>query len=115
MVGIGGLIGTVLRYLIGLIPFKLESGFPIKTLLINVTGAFVISMITALAAKNKGIDPRVTLMLKVGVCGGFTTFSTLAYESADLLQSGHVVTALAYLLSSGVLGILAVFAAQIVF
>lgn len=115
IVGIGGMAGTIMRYLIGLIPYKMESGFPVKTLLINVTGAFLISTITVLAARNKALDPRVTLMLKVGVCGGFTTFSTLAYESADLLQSGHTMTALAYLLSSGMLGILAVFAAQVIF
>lgn len=113
-VGIGGFIGTVCRYLIGLLPYKAESGFPIKTLLINVTGAFVISLVTALAAKNKEINSQVILMLKVGVCGGFTTFSTFAYESADLMKNGNMAVALGYILLSVVCGVLAIFLGQVV-
>lgn len=112
LVGIGGFIGTVLRYLIGLVPIKTDSGFPIKTLIINVVGAFVISMITALAAKNKSMNPQIVLMLKVGVCGGFTTFSTFAYETTDLIQKGNMEVAVCYVLASVVLGVLAVFGAQ---
>lgn len=112
-VGLGGFIGTVCRYLIGLLPIKMENGFPIKTLCINVAGAFVISLITAWAAKNKSLDARIVLMLKVGVCGGFTTFSTFAYESADLLKKGNTIVAIGYMGASMVLGVLAVMAAQI--
>ncbi|MBO5484036.1 MAG: fluoride efflux transporter CrcB [Lachnospiraceae bacterium] len=111
-VGLGGFIGTVCRYLLGLLPIEMENGFPIKTLCINVAGAFVISLITALAAKNKSISPQIILMLKVGICGGFTTFSTFAYESADLLKSGNTLIAFSYLFGSILLGVLAVFAAQ---
>ncbi len=114
LVGIGGFIGTVCRYLIGLFPVKAENGFPVKTLLINIAGAFVISFITALAAKNKEINPRIILMLKTGVCGGFTTFSTFAYESADLMKNGNMTAAFCYILLSVVCGILAVFAGQMV-
>lgn len=112
MVGIGGFIGTILRYLIGLLPFKMENGFPIKTLIINVVGAFVISLITAMATKDKSINPQIILMLKVGVCGGFTTFSTFAYETTDLIQNGNTILALVYVCSSVVLGVIAVFIAQ---
>lgn len=112
LVGIGGFIGSICRYLIGLIPVRADSGFPIKTLMINIAGAFFISLITAFAAKNKTFSPQLSLMLRVGVCGGFTTFSTFAYESADLLKSGSVATALCYICVSAVLGVLAVFAAE---
>ena len=112
LIGIGGFIGTVCRYLIGLVPMKAENGFPVKTLIINVTGAFLISLIAALAVKNKSIPHQVILMLKVGVCGGFTTFSTFAYETAGLMQEGRVGIALCYMLTSVILGILAVFGAQ---
>lgn len=112
IVGIGGFIGTVCRYLIGLLPIETNSGFPVKTLMINVLGSFVIGLITALAVKNKGLNEQIILMLKVGVCGGFTTFSTFAYESTDLIKSGHAGIALAYVCTSIVLGVLAVFAAQ---
>lgn len=113
LVGLGGFVGTVLRYLVGLIPLKPENGFPVKTLLINAAGAFVLGLITAFCAKSKALDPRLVLMLKVGVCGGFTTFSTFAYEAADLLQGGQAGVAIAYVLLSVTLGVLAVLAAQL--
>lgn len=112
MVGIGGFIGSVCRYLIGLLPIETNSGFPVKTLIINIVGSFLIGLITALAVKNKGLNEQIVLMLKVGVCGGFTTFSTFAYESTDLMKSGHVAVALIYVCTSIVLSVLAVFAAQ---
>lgn len=112
IVGIGGFIGTVCRYLIGLLPIETNSGFPVKTLVINVLGSFLIGLITALAVKNKGLNEQIVLMLKVGVCGGFTTFSTFAYESTDLIKGGHVGIALAYVCTSIILGVSAVFAAQ---
>ena len=112
MIGIGGFIGTVCRYLIGLLPIEPDNGFPIKTLVINIAGSFLIGLITAMAAKNKAINPQVVLMLRVGVCGGFTTFSTFAYESAELMKSGHIMVGASYVIISVVLGVLAVFAAQ---
>lgn len=112
IVGIGGFIGTVCRYLVGLLPLKPQNGFPIKTLAINVVGAFLLGLITAAAAKSKSINPQIVLMLKVGVCGGFTTFSTFAYESVDLMKNGSLVVAFCYIAVSIVLGVLAVFAAQ---
>lgn len=115
VVGIGGFIGSVCRYLIGLLPVETNNGFPIKTLAINVIGSFVISAIAALAAKNKALNPQLVLMLKVGVCGGFTTFSTFAYESTELMKNGHIGIAFAYVISSIVLGVAAIFAAQLLF
>lgn len=112
MVGIGGFIGSVCRYLIGLLPVEADGGFPVKTLLINIAGSFLIGLITALAVKNKDMNEQLVLLLKVGVCGGFTTFSTFAYETTDLMKNGHAVTALIYVCTSIILGVLAVYAAQ---
>lgn len=75
-VGLGGFVGSVLRYLVSLIPLEHESGFPLVTLGINVLGAFLLGLIMAFG-RDTGLDPRTLLFLKVGVCGGFTTFSTL--------------------------------------
>lgn len=108
-VGLGGLLGSICRYLLGLIPLKNPSEFPFITLVINVLGAFVLSVVATLAAKNS-ISPRSILFLKVGLCGGFTTFSTFAYESAKLLSSGSTGTGILYMCLSAVLGVLAVFA-----
>lgn len=88
-VGIGGFIGSVLRYLIGLVPVKETVIFPVKTFLINIVGCIAIGCIVGLTIKNVPLSPRLILLLKVGICGGFTTFSTFALETADLIQTGH--------------------------
>ncbi|MGI5978290.1 MAG: fluoride efflux transporter CrcB [Oscillospiraceae bacterium] len=113
IVGAGGAIGSIFRYLIGLLNVQPQSGFPVKTLFINILGAFVIGLVTALAAKNGTLDSRLVLLLKVGVCGGFTTFSSFAYETSGLMQAAQTAVALAYVLLSVTLGVLAVFAAQL--
>ena len=114
-VGCGGFLGAVCRYLIGLIPIKEGIVFPIKTLLINIIGAFVIGIITALALKHSNMDTRLVLFIKTGICGGFTTFSTFALETGDLLHSGDILNAVLYVILSIILCVLAVFAGQWIF
>lgn len=111
-VGIGGFVGSVLRYLVGLIPANPSNGFPVKTLIINVLGAFALGLIAALAAKNSSLNPQLVLMLKVGLCGGFTTFSTFAYEATSLMQNGQSGAGIVYMLLSLLLGVGAVILAQ---
>lgn len=110
-VGTGGFIGSVLRYLVGLIPTGENSGFPYKTLLINIVGSFLIAVFSAAALKSR-IDPKLSLMLRTGLCGGFTTFSTFAYESFGLMKNGNVLSAMIYIILSVFLGISAVFLAE---
>lgn len=114
IVGAGGFIGAVLRYLIGLIPMSPESGFPVKTFLINIIGAFVIGIAAVLAARNS-LDPKISLFLKVGICGGFTTFSSFALETNQLMAKGQIVTSVCYVTLSVLFGVFAVFAAQKIF
>lgn len=114
-VGLGGCIGAICRYLIGLLPLQAESGFPVKTFLINIAGAFLIGCIAACAEKHPQISPQLVLFLKVGICGGFTTFSTFAFETTDLLGNGQIVTGVLYASSSMILGVLAVLLAQLLF
>lgn len=111
-VAIGGALGASARYLLGLLPVKPQGGFPLITFLINVAGAFAIGLIAAASAKNTSVDPRLILFLKVGICGGFTTFSTFSLETMNLLQSGRNLTAFLYIISSVTLGTAAVFAAE---
>lgn len=111
-VGLGGFAGVTLRYLIGLIPLNETVTFPIKTFAINVAGCIVIGLIAAVAAKNDSINPHMLLFLKVGLCGGFTTFSTFALETADLMKTGNTMTALIYVLGSVVIGTVVIFAAE---
>lgn len=108
-VGIGGFIGSVLRYLIGLIPIGGSDGFPIKTLMINVAGAFAIAVFSAFAVNGRLSDPRIVLLLKTGLCGGFTTFSTFAFETSNLIEKNNVTYAVIYILLSIITGLIAVY------
>jgi CrcB protein len=110
-VGLGGLVGSVLRYLVSLMPLRHGSGFPLLTLGINVLGAFVLGLIVGFAGRSTSLDPRTLLFLKVGLCGGFTTFSTFALEAQGLLAGGKPGVALLYMLLSVVLCVGAVFTA----
>lgn len=112
VVGIGGFVGSVLRYLISLVPVSEKYSFPIKTFVTNVLGAFIIGLIVALAFKKTDMDPKTTLLIKTGFCGGFTTFSTFALESSDLIGKGQWGIAVTYMVLSVVLCVLAVMAAQ---
>jgi CrcB protein len=95
MVGTGGFIGSSLRFLIGgwaqrLAPF---SDFPIGTLLVNVSGCLLIGFLGGLAELRQVLDPGQRLFLLVGVLGGFTTFSTFAFESLSLAQDSEFLKA----------------------
>ena len=111
IVGAGGALGAILRHLVGMVPLTPENGFPVKTFLINVIGSFIIGLVAALAAKYT-LNPRLVLFLKVGICGGFTTFSTFSLETSELIRSGAYTAAVLYVLLSAGLGILVVILAQ---
>ena len=111
-VGLGGFLGSVCRYLAGFIPINKGGSFPVNTLLINIIGAFVLSLVASIASKGGSLSPRAVLFLKVGLCGGFTTFSTFAYEASGLLSGGHPALGILYICLSAVLGVLAILAGQ---
>ena len=104
-VGCGGFIGAVLRYLIGLVPVKESTVFPIKTFIINIVGCILIGLIAVYVGKHADVNSKLILFLKVGICGGFTTFSTFALESSDLIKGGHVGVAALYMLLSVIIGV----------
>ncbi len=112
-VGLGGFVGSVLRYLVSLVPLEHKSGFPLVTLGINVLGAFLLGLIMTAAGRSSGLDARTLLFLKVGVCGGFTTFSTFALEAHGLLSGGKPLVALLYIILSVVLCVFAIYGASV--
>ena len=111
-VGAGGFVGAVSRYGLGLIP--LASGLPLVTLLINLVGSVVIGAVAEAASLTPTALPReAVLFLKVGLCGGFTTFSTFSLETLELIEGGQWAVAGGYALASVVLCVAGVLAGKL--
>lgn len=104
-VGLGGFIGSVARYLIGLLAVETASGFPVKTFCINLLGSFILGVVSESALRDPGISRNLVLFLQIGVCGGFTTFSTFSSEALKLFAGGRQGVALSYMVLSVVLGL----------
>jgi len=90
LVGIGGFIGSVLRYLAAVFfAGKTSTSFPLATFTVNVSGCFLIGVVFALSERGDVLSPEWRIFLATGLCGGFTTFSSFSYESIRLLQDGQ--------------------------
>lgn len=110
IVGLGGLIGSIARYVtIRTIDEKFNSIFPYGTLVVNLVGSFILGVVYMLASKKLGMSENLRIFLGAGFCGGLTTFSTFAWENASLLQGKNFGTAGIYILGSVFLGIISVF------
>lgn len=101
-VALGGVLGSVSRYLICGLDFGKIGGFSLLTLVVNIIGSFIIGFVATIAVQ-RGMNPRTALFLKTGVCGGFTTFSTFSLETFTLLDSPRWPYALLYVTASVVL------------
>jgi len=89
IVGTGGFIGSVLRYLVQVFVEKeLMSTFPWGTFVANIAGSFIIGIVYALAEKGNLLSAEWRMFLAVGICGGFTTFSSFAYNNMMMLKEG---------------------------
>ena len=109
IVFIGGGFGSVARYLLGKWLNNLETAIPYGTLLSNVLGSLLMGVILGYLTKNSNISETHTLLLATGFCGGFTTFSTFAYENHLFLKNGDYLSFLPYTLGSLILSFLAIF------
>jgi CrcB protein len=110
-VAFGGAIGSVARYLVGI-----ESGrlfgldFPWGTLIINIVGAFLIGVFVESFALRWDLSQFWRVFLTIGICGGFTTFSTFSLEAYLLLDRGQLLAGGAYVIASVALSIAGLFA-----
>ncbi len=110
-IAIGSAIGGVGRYLVGGLVQRLTGGtFPTGTLLINITGSFLLGAILRYGVDTPTLSPEFRALLTVGLCGGYTTFSTFSYETAALLEDGEWPRAALYVALSVALSVLATFA-----
>lgn len=109
-IGIGGFLGAVARYLIKSVQLlNYQGSFPLNTLLINLTGSFLLAFVFTVAAEIRDFDDDIRLGIGTGFIGAYTTFSTMCKESVNLLSGGNYFTALCYILISTLLGLTAVY------
>lgn len=110
-VGLGSCIGGILRYMVSLCSANIAAtAFPTSTLAVNITGCFVIGLVSGVAERSGIASPEVKLFLTVGLCGGFTTFSTFVNEVFRLIRDERTVMFLAYITASIVGGYILLFA-----
>ena len=108
LVGIGSGIGGICRYLMSVIIGHAHNGFPWGTFTANIAGCLFIGILWGVTNRYPNMSQAFTLMLMVGFCGGFTTFSTLSKEGLAMLQSNNYILFLIYTLGSVALGLMAV-------
>jgi len=109
-IAVGSAIGGVSRYLVGGLVQRLTAGtFPAGTLLVNVTGSFLLGFLLRYGVETPTLSPEMRGLLTVGLCGGYTTFSTFSYETVALVEDGEWTRAALYVTLSVGLSLLATF------
>ncbi len=109
MVGLGGFLGSVSRYLTALLFIRLLPGtFPYGTFAANIAGCLLIGLVFSFSERWAWLSPEWRLFLATGFCGGYTTFSSFAYENMRLLQEDRYLTFAAYSFGSFAIGLFAV-------
>lgn len=104
---IGGAIGALMRYGVSRLCASISLlTMPIGTLTVNLLGCFVLGMLTGVAEQHTSLPREWMLLLTVGVCGAFTTFSTFSAESIKMMENGQLLAALLYATASVVIGFL---------
>jgi len=110
LIGTGGFIGSVLRFYVSrLVQNIFLSSFPYGTFAVNVFGCLFIGFIYGIAEKGTWLTPEWRMFLTVGLCGGFTTFSTFSSENFQLLRDGQLLHVLLYTALSILVGFWAVY------
>lgn len=105
-VGAGGALGSIARYsLSSIIARHFPYAFPAPILIVNVLGSLLLGLVIGWLAKEPTGHHAARLLLAVGFCGGFTTFSTFSLEAWELITTGRIAAASAYILGSVILSI----------
>ena len=107
---LGGAIGTLARYLISVFALPISRQIPVGTIVINVTGSFIIGLFgtLTLAHGRFPLSENARLFVMIGLCGGYTTFSSFSLQTLDLLRNGAMIRAAINVVASVILCIGAV-------
>ena len=109
LVGAGGFLGAVSRYLVGTaVSHRWGASWPYGTFLINITGCFAIAFFLTLVSERITVSPNWRYFFPTGFVGAYTTFSTFEYETLRLVEDGAWMRALSYVVSSVIVGFVAV-------
>ncbi|PCI68745.1 MAG: fluoride efflux transporter CrcB [Piscirickettsiaceae bacterium] len=104
----GGSIGAVMRFLVSTgVHHWFGRGFPYGTLVVNVVGSLLMGLLYELFLQRLSVSPEIRAVLLVGFLGAFTTFSTFSIETINLIEQGYLVKAIANVLASVILCVLA--------
>lgn len=115
VISLGAALGGVLRYgLASFIQKRIESFFPYGTLIVNILGSFALGFIMYYLDEKEFLSPEMRLFLAVGLCGGFTTFSTFSYETLNLIRNSQFLLASTNVLGNVFLCLIAIYLAYIV-
>lgn len=110
LIGLGGFAGANLRYLLQLwTAQRWGAGFPYGTLIINVTGSFILGLFLALVTERLAVSPNWRFLIAVGLLGGYTTFSSFTVEALTLMEAGRWLPAFGYLAGNVAGGLLFAF------
>ena len=105
VLAIGGIAGTFARYILaGFVYEMMGTAFPYGTMVVNMSGCLLIGILATLAEEKFLLGPNARLLLMVGFCGAFTTFSTFMLETANLIKDGETMRAFCNVLLSVLLG-----------
>lgn len=109
-IGGGGFIGAILRFFIeGIHIYNYKENIPLNTLIINITGSFLLALILTIAFDVLEIDANIRLGIATGLLGAFTTFSTMCKETTRLIINGDYFSAISYITISTLLGLSAAY------
>jgi len=110
LIGLGGFLGSISRFLIALGLNRIfQSVLPIGTLAVNILGCLFIGIIYSLAEHKNMLSPELRIFLGVGFCGGFTTYSSFAFDKFSLIKTGDFLMLSVYVGASVFLGLIAVY------
>lgn len=111
LIAIGGALGSVGRYLVSALVLRWTTPhFPYGTVVVNILGCVAFGVLAGLAQQRLALSTDARAFLLVGVLGGFTTFSTFAFDSVSLMRDGQWTLALANMLGQVVIGVVALWA-----